>query len=99
MIMSNGHSHDLDVQKQVLKNPPVYVGVIGSKSKKAWVNQMLKDAGFSDEVIEKVHSPIGTAIKAVTPEEIAISIAGEMIYERALLRESRGIKAHGCPMH
>ena len=43
--------------------------------------------------------PIGTEIKAVTPEEIAISIVGEMIYERAALRESCGIKAHGCPMH
>lgn len=99
VIMTNGHSHDLDVQKQILKNPPVYVGVIGSKSKKAFVNQKLRDAGFADEIIQKVHSPIGTEIKAVTPEEIAISIAGEMIYERALLRESCGIKAHGCPMH
>ena len=99
VIMTNGHSHDLDVQKQILKNPPVYVGVIGSKSKKAFVNQKLRDAGFADEIIQKVHSPIGTEIKAVTPEEIAISIAGEMIYERAALRESCGIKAHGCPMH
>lgn len=99
VIMTNGHTHDLDVQQQVLKNLPVYVGVIGSKSKKAFVNQKLRDAGFTDEMIQKVHSPIGTAIKAVTPEEIAISIAGEMIYERALLREARGIIAHGCPMH
>ena len=99
VIMTNGHSYDLDVQKQILQNPPVYVGVIGSKSKKAFVNQKLRDAGFGDEVIQTVHSPIGTEIKAVTPEEIAISIAGEMVYERAVLRESCGIKAHGCPMH
>ena len=47
-----------------------------------------------------MHAPIGTAIKAVTPEEIAVSIAGEMIYERALLREAREIRtAQGCPMH
>ena len=99
VIMTNGHSHDLDVQKQILQKPPAYVGVIGSKSKKAFVNQKLREAGFSDEVIQKVHSPIGTEIKAVTPEEIAVSIAGEMIYERAVLRESCGIVIHGCPMH
>lgn len=99
VIMTNGHSHDLDVQKQVLKNPPAYVGAIGSKSKKAFVNAKLREAGFSDEVIGMVHSPIGTAIKAVTPEEIAVSIAGEMIYERALLRETCGVEFHGCPMH
>lgn len=42
---------------------------------------------------------IGMAIKAVTLEEIAVSIAGEMIYERALCRESMGILSHGRPMH
>lgn len=99
VIMTNGHSHDLDVQLQILRSPHVYVGVIGSKSKKAIINQKLREAGISEERIASVHSPIGTPIKAVTPEEIAISIAGEMVYERALLREANGVEAHGCPMH
>lgn len=99
VIMTNGHSHDLDVQLQILENPHVYVGVIGSKSKKAFINQKLREAGISEERIASVHSPIGTPIKAVTPEEIAISIAGEMVYERALLREKHGVETHGCPMH
>ena len=99
VVMTHGHAHDLDVQKQVLQNPSIYIGVIGSKSKKDFVNAKLREFGISDEAINQVHSPIGTPIKAVTPEEIAISIAGEMIYERALLRESCGIAYHGCPMH
>ena len=99
VIMSNGHAHDLEIQKQVLEHPPYYVGVIGSKSKKDFVNAKLREAGISEEAINSTHTPIGTEIKAVTPEEIAISIAGEMIYERALLRESCGITSHGCPMH
>ena len=49
--------------------------------------------------IAQNHTPIGTAIKAVTPAEIAVSIAGEMIYERALRREADGIRFSGCPMH
>ena len=45
--------------------------------------QRLREAGISEEAIASVHTPIGTPIRAVTPEEIAVSIAGELIYERA----------------
>lgn len=99
VIMTNGHSHDFDVEQQVLRGPFAYVGVIGSRKKTASVNQRLREAGVPEESIARVHTPIGTAIKAVTPEEIAVSIAGEMIYERALRREATGITFHGCPMH
>lgn len=100
VVMTNGHTHDFDVLRQILQNPPAYVGVIGSRRKTAFVNQKLLECGIDKEVLSRVHAPIGTAIKAVTPEEIAVSIAGEMIYERALLREAREIRtAQGCPMH
>ena len=100
VVMTNGHSHDFDVLRQILQTPPAYVGVIGSRRKTAFVNQKLLECGIEREVISRVHAPIGTAIKAVTPEEIAVSIAGEMIYERALLREAAGAAAlHDCPMH
>lgn len=87
VIMTSGHSFDYEVQRQVLQHPPAYVGVIGSRSKAAFINQKLRQDGLPEETIGSVHTPIGTEIKAVTPEEIAVSIAGEMIYERALLRE------------
>ena len=63
------------------------------------MNQKLRERGIPEEALQRVHAPIGTAIKAVTPEEIAVSIAGEMIYERALYREAHGGPiVHGCPM-
>ena len=99
VVMTSGHSYDLEVQDQVLRGPFAYVGVIGSRKKTAVVNQRLRDRGVPEEGISRVHTPIGTAIKAVTPEEIAVSIAGEMIYERAVRREATGITVHGCPMH
>ena len=99
VVMTNGHSHDFEVQEQVLRNPLAYIGVIGSKTKTATVNQRLRAAGVSENAIQSVHTPIGTAIRAVTPEEIAVSIAGELIYERALRRETAGPESHGCPMH
>lgn len=99
VIMTNGHSFDLEVQDQVLRGPFAYVGVIGSKRKTASVNARLRERGVPEEAIGKVHTPIGTPIKAVTPEEIAVSIAGELILTRAERREAEGIRIHGCPMH
>ena len=99
VIMTNGHSYDLEVQDQVLRGEFAYVGVIGSRRKTAAVNQKLRERGVSEEAIARVHTPIGTPIRAVTPEEIGISIAGELICTRALRREAAGIIATGCPMH
>ena len=99
VIMTNGHSFDLEVQDQVLRGDFAYVGVIGSRKKTAAVNAKLRERGISEEAISRVHTPIGTHIKAVTPEEIGISITGELIYTRALRREACGIIPTGCPMH
>ena len=99
VVMTNGHSYDLEVQDQVLRGDFAYVGVIGSRKKTAAVNQKLRERGICEDAIARVHTPIGMSIKAVTPEEIAVSVAGELIYTRALRREATGITATGCPMH
>ena len=99
VVMTNGHSYDLEVQDQVLRGDFAYVGVIGSRKKTAAVNQKLRERGVCEDAIARVHTPIGMSIKAVTPEEIAVSVAGELIYTRALRRETTGIIATGCPMH
>ena len=99
VVMTKGHSHDFAVQEQVLRGKYAYIGVIGSRAKTASVNARLREAGISEAAIASVHTPIGTAIKAVTPEEIAVSIAGEMICVRATRRENAGVVLHGCPMH
>ena len=99
VVMTSGHSHDFEVEEQLLRRPLRYVGVMGSRTKTAYVNGKLREAGVSEEAIGWVHTPIGTAIKAVTPEEIAVSITGELIYERALCREAAGAGEHSCPSH
>lgn len=99
VVMTSGHSHDFQVEEQLLRRPLRYVGVMGSRAKTAYVNGKLREAGISEEALRRVHTPIGTAIKAVTPEEIAVSITGELIYERALRREAAGTARHNCPSH
>ena len=68
----------------MLKSPARYIGVIGSRHKSAKVGQNLKELyGFTDEDLARITSPIGLDIMAETPEEIAISIAAQLIEERA----------------
>ena len=82
-IMTRGHAYDTDVQMQIMKTPAYYIGVIGSRSKIAAVSKILRDHGFSEDQIAGIRTPIGLEIKAETPAEIAVSIAAEMILERA----------------
>lgn len=83
VIMTRGHQADYDVLEQVMRRNVHYVGVIGSRHKKALTFKRLVDAGISEAALECIHSPIGMDIKGETPAEIAISIAGELIRSRA----------------
>ncbi|MBE6927767.1 MAG: xanthine dehydrogenase accessory protein XdhC [Ruminococcaceae bacterium] len=83
VIMTPGHQSDFALLEQVLRNKTRYVGCIGSRHKIAKTQAMLREAGISEERIASVHSPIGLQILAETPDEIAISIAAEMIQCRA----------------
>lgn len=85
-IMTRGHQNDYEVQKQILKTDARYIGVIGSKRKIAGVMARLKDDGYNDKDLERITTPIGLAILAETPAEIAVSIAGQLIYERAMTK-------------
>lgn len=83
VIVTRGHMGDYDVLKDALKQKSAYVGMIGSKKKNKMLFDMLREEGYSEADISRVHAPIGLSIQAETPEEIAISIAAEMIQVRA----------------
>lgn len=83
-VMTRGHAFDSVVQAQAMMSPACYIGVIGSRRKIAGVTARLKEEyGFADADFARVTSPIGLAIRAETPEEIAISIAAQLIALRA----------------
>lgn len=83
VIMTRGHQYDYTVQAQALKTEACYIGVIGSRQKIESITKRLLEDGCTKEDIDRVYTPIGTAIKAESPAEIAISIAGELICVRA----------------
>ena len=88
VVVTSGHQYDFEVEEQLLRRSLAYVGVIGSRKKTAAVNAKLKAAGILEEKLAQVHTPIGLDIGAVTPEEIAVSIAAEMIAVRAERRKN-----------
>ena len=83
VIVTRGHRHDLTVLEQALTTPARYIGMIGSRRKVATLYRALRDQGVTEEQVARVHAPIGLAIGAETPEEIAVSIVGELIAVRA----------------
>ncbi len=85
VILTRGHLHDKTVLREALKTEAHYIGMIGSRRKRDRIFDDLKREGFTDKDLARVHAPIGTEILAETPEEIGISIVGEMIRERVRL--------------
>lgn len=83
VIFTRGHHHDRTVLAQALRTKAAYIGMIGSRRKRDAIYTALMEEGFEGSDIERVHSPIGLAIKAETPEEIGVSIIAELIQERA----------------
>ena len=79
VIVTRGHAYDKEVLGQMLKTNAKYIGMIGSRTKRKFIYESLLDEGYTEEDLEKVHSPIGVSIYAQTPEEIAISIVAELI--------------------
>lgn len=78
------HDHPLDqaVLEALLDKPSAYLGVIGSRRKAERFKMRLTAAGFSAQALEKVRSPMGVPIDALTPAEIAVSIVAELIATR-----------------
>lgn len=95
VIVTRGHLSDRAVLKAALRTNSAYIGMIGSKRKREAIYQSLLDEGVPRERLEAVHSPIGVEIDAETPEEIAVSIVGELIKTRA--ERSRSERKRNCP--
>ena len=63
----------------LLEADAAYIGVIGSKRRWLTTAKALKETGVSEQLIAKVHSPMGLELNAETPEEIAVSIMAEIL--------------------
>ncbi len=92
MVTTHDHALDQRLVEKALKRPFRWLGMIGSRRKAHLTRERLRAKGFDEALIARVRSPVGVAIGAETPEEIAVSILGELIARRrgiALSEEAR----------
>ncbi len=82
IIVTRGHRDDMRVLRWAVGTLARYVAMIGSKRKTIGVIKELEKEGIPRQAFEKVHAPMGLDIGAITPEEIAVSVVGEMIAVR-----------------
>ncbi len=78
-IVTQGFEHDYNSLCVALKSKAAYIGFISSKVKKVKFLRRLREQGVSEKNIARIHAPMGLDIGAQTPEEIAISIAAELV--------------------
>jgi xanthine dehydrogenase accessory factor len=82
VVVTRGHTHDLDAMRALAARDLRYLGLIGSRAKVRRIYDLLLEEGMPAECLGRVHAPIGVDIGAVTPAEIAVSIMAELVAVR-----------------
>ncbi|HZR66902.1 MAG TPA: XdhC/CoxI family protein [Terriglobales bacterium] len=88
VITTRGHKDDMRVLRWAVQTRARYVGMIGSKRKAITISRELVKEGIPEQRFERVHSPVGLDIGAITPEEIAVAITAELISVRRRVERS-----------
>lgn len=83
VLITRGHAYDEPCLRDLIHRPAKYIGMIGSKRRiKACFERFRQEEKIAEELIQRVHAPIGLDIGTETPEEIALAILGEIIKVR-----------------
>ena len=99
-VITRGHRHDAACLRALLScEQPRYLGLIGSRRRTIELFKMLEEEGFDREKIDRIHTPIGLAIGAETPKEIAISILAELISVRSSRSRDRDAERLALTSH
>lgn len=79
VVMTIGYRTDDLVLRTLMDKRFLYLGVLGSKKKLEKLFEEYREEGISEELLSRIHAPVGLAINSQTPEEIAVSIAAQII--------------------
>ena len=88
IIVTPMHAGDKDTLKSVIDKNVKYIGLMGSKKKIKTIFDALREDGVEEKLFERVHTPIGLEIYAESPEEIAVSVAAEVIKVKNVQKHS-----------
>jgi xanthine dehydrogenase accessory factor len=84
VVMTTDFPSDIRALLGVVPLPFPFIGVMGSRAKIATIFEQLQQAGISKSLLSRLYAPVGLPINSHTPEEIAISIAAQILQERAI---------------
>lgn len=84
VLVTRGHKYDYDALRDALRRPVhlPYIGMVGSRRRVRAALEQLAREGVPEEELRRIHAPIGVDVGAQTPEEIAVSIAAELVLVR-----------------
>lgn len=79
LIATRGHQYDLACLRFAVQSPAKYIGLLGSRRKTKILFDTLEKEGIDPSLFQRVYAPVGLEIGSESPEEIAISIAAELV--------------------
>jgi xanthine dehydrogenase accessory factor len=82
-LVAHDYKYDLPVLRHMLRAPVGYIGMLGSKKRGAAVRALLREEGFTDDQLARVHTPIGLDLGGKSPPEVALSILAEVVAVRS----------------
>ncbi len=88
VIVTRGHSHDSEALRSCIQSDVAYIGMIGSARKINLMRGQFIDKGWATPVqLDRIHAPIGLDIQSKTVQEIAVSIAAELVLARNRIQQ------------
>jgi xanthine dehydrogenase accessory factor len=94
VIVTRGHVHDAEALKECIDSDAAYIGMIGSTRKIKSMNEMFLEKGWAtQDQLDRVYAPIGIDIQSKTVEEIAVSIAAQLVFVRRERQDQREKRA------
>ena len=98
-VLTHDPKFDIPLLQAALSLDLAYVGAMGSRRSHAQRLESLLAAGVAPEEMERLHSPIGLDLGAVTPAEVAVSITAELVAGRSRSAHGLSLKHGSGPIH
>lgn len=98
VVVTHDHQTDQRLAERVLARPFRYAALVGSQRKAVMTRERCRTKGLADDVIDRLRCPAGLDIGAETPEEIALSIVGEMVQVRRQAEAGVARRTRGAPV-
>jgi xanthine dehydrogenase accessory factor len=88
-MMTHDLKFDVPALRLALASEAGFIGAVGSAKTRAERTARLREAGVGDAQLVRLHAPVGIDIGARTPQEVAVSIAAQLIEANAVSRSQR----------